>query len=77
MVAFVFDLARRLAQLNEREDDPAATGEGIVLIDEIDLHLHPAWQRRIANDLVRVFPKLHLSLPPIHPRSLVRLNLGV
>lgn len=58
MIAFVFDLARRLAQLNENDHDPAASGEGVVLIDEIDLHLHPAWQRRIATDLPRVFPKL-------------------
>lgn len=58
MIAFVFDVARRLAQLNDGDEDPAATGEGIVLIDEIDLHLHPAWQRRIAVDLPRVFPRL-------------------
>ena len=58
MIAFVFDLARRLAQLNESDNDPAANGEGVVLIDEIDLHLHPAWQRRITTDLPRVFPKL-------------------
>lgn len=58
MTAFVFDLTRRLAQLNENDPDPVAHGLGVVLIDEIDLHLHPAWQRRIAIDLPRVFPCL-------------------
>lgn len=41
---------------------PAATAltdvSGIVLIDEIDLHLHPAWQRTILPSLARAFPKL-------------------
>ena len=31
---------------------------GIVLIDEIDLHLHPAWQHRILSDLKEIFPKV-------------------
>lgn len=30
----------------------------MVLIDEIDLHLHPRWQRRIIRDLKRIFPKI-------------------
>lgn len=32
--------------------------EGIVLIDEIDLHLHPSWQKRILKDLMDIFPKV-------------------
>lgn len=32
--------------------------EGIVLIDEIDLHLHPSWQQRVLSDLNKIFPKL-------------------
>ena len=31
---------------------------GLVLIDELDLHLHPKWQRRIIGDLKRIFPKI-------------------
>jgi hypothetical protein len=34
-----------------------------VLIDEIDLHLHPEWQRRVVSDLLTVFPKTTLSFP--------------
>ena len=32
--------------------------DGVVLIDELDLHLHPRWQRRIIEDLRRTFPKI-------------------
>lgn len=76
MVVLVFDLARRLAQLNEREDDPAATGEGIVLIDEIDLHLHPAWQRRVAIDLPRVFPRLQFIATTHSPQVIGETEPG-
>ena len=31
---------------------------GLVLIDEIDIHLHPKWQRQVVNDLTRTFPSI-------------------
>jgi len=58
-LAMVADIARRACLLN-----PHLGGEvleetpGIVLIDELDLHLHPLWQRRIIGDLRRTFPKI-------------------
>jgi predicted ATPase len=58
MLALVFDLTRRLAQANPDLDDPAAEGIGVVLIDEIDLHLHPEWQRTIVANLPATFPRL-------------------
>ncbi|GAB3350625.1 AAA family ATPase [Lysobacter tyrosinilyticus] len=57
-LALVLDLTRRLAQANPGLDDPAAEGAGVVLIDEIDLHLHPKWQREIVRNLPDAFPKL-------------------
>ncbi|MBU5477732.1 AAA family ATPase [Eubacterium sp. MSJ-13] len=45
-IALFGDLARRMALANPNKDNPL-DGEGIVLIDEIELHLHPLWQRRI------------------------------
>lgn len=57
-LALVLDLTRRLAQANPGLDDPAAKGPGVVLIDEIDLHLHPKWQREIVRNLPDAFPKL-------------------
>ena len=58
LIVLVFELARRLAQANPESDDPISTGEGIVLIDELDLHLHPTWQRKVVHDLKRTFPKI-------------------
>jgi len=57
ILAMVLDLTRRLAQANPRMRDPAATAEAVVLIDEIDLHLHPQWQREVLQNLTAAFPK--------------------
>jgi ABC-type multidrug transport system ATPase subunit len=56
-LALVLDLTRRLAQANPALRDPAADAEAIVLIDEIDLHLHPKWQRQIVQNLRSAFPR--------------------
>ena len=57
ILALVLDIARRLSQANPTLDDPLGDGEAIILIDEIDLHLHPKWQRQILKNLMAVFPK--------------------
>ena len=51
----VADIARRLALANPDATNPL-NGQGIVLIDEIDLHLHPRWQRKIVPQLLKTFP---------------------
>jgi predicted ATP-binding protein involved in virulence len=56
LLAMAGDLARRLALANPGMPDPLEA-EAVVLIDEIELHLHPSWQRRIIEDLTRPFPK--------------------
>lgn len=56
-LALVLDLTRRLAQANPEMTDPAAEAEAVVLIDEIELHLHPKWQRLIARNLTAAFPR--------------------
>ena len=55
VLALAADLARRMAQANPHLDDPLQS-EAVVLIDEVELHLHPSWQQRILPDLMRVFP---------------------
>ena len=55
LLAMVGDLARRLAIANPSLKDPLH-GKGVVLIDEIDLHLHPSWQRKIIPALNQTFP---------------------
>lgn len=57
ILALVLDLARRLSQANPSLADPLRNGEAIVLIDELDLHLHPKWQRTIVEHLTGVFPR--------------------
>ena len=57
VLAMVLDLTRRLAQANPKMQNPAAEAEAVVLIDEIELHLHPGWQRQIVRKLTETFPK--------------------
>lgn len=59
VLAMVGDIAYRAATLNPhlREQAPAKT-PGVVLIDELDLHLHPLWQREVVDDLRKVFPEM-------------------
>ena len=59
MTALAADIALRCVQLNPHlaGQAPSET-EGVVLIDELDLHLHPNWQRRVVSDLISLFPKL-------------------
>ena len=48
-----------MAILNPQLLDKVLTEtEGIVLIDEVDLHLHPTWQKRILKDLLDIFPRV-------------------
>lgn len=59
LVALAGDIARRLAIANPESDDPLL-GEGVVLIDEIDLHLHPEWQAKVIPALRHTFPNVQL-----------------
>lgn len=56
MLAMVADIAHRAAVLNPHlAKEAARMSSGVVLIDELDLHLHPSWQRRVVADLRRTF----------------------
>lgn len=69
MVALVADIAWRAAVLNPQlGEDAASRAEGLVLIDEIDLHLHPRWQRRVLGDLRRTFPRLQFVVTTHSPQ---------
>jgi len=79
LIAMVGDLARRLAIANPVRDNPLE-GDGIVLIDEIDLHLHPKWQRMIVPKLAEVFPNCQFILSTHSPHVITQLmpeNLAV
>ena len=72
-LAMVGDLARRMATANPHMPDPLAA-EVVVLIDEIDLHLHPAWQRMIASNLPKTFPNCQFLLSTHSPAILGHLD---
>ena len=70
-IALVADIARRAVMLNEFDGaDAPKRVEGVVLIDEIDLHLHPRWQREALPRLRDVFPKLQLIITTHSPQVL-------
>lgn len=72
MLALVGDLARRLSQLNTALPDPLE-GRGVVLIDEIDLHLHPRWQRTVVAQLEATFPNCQFIVSTHSPQVLGEL----
>ena len=55
--SIVFDIARRLFLANPGLADPAVEAGAVVLLDEIELHLHPRYQRKFVHDLMEAFPK--------------------
>jgi predicted ATP-binding protein involved in virulence len=59
-IAAIFcDLAMRCASLNSHLGEKAIEATtGVVTIDELDLHLHPQWQRTVIQDLLSVFPNI-------------------
>jgi predicted ATP-binding protein involved in virulence len=67
MLALAGDLARRLAIANPSLANPLQ-GEGIVLIDEIELHLHPQWQRGIVPKLTQTFPNCQFIITTHSPQ---------
>ena len=69
LITLVGDIARRLAIANPNSRVPLE-GEGIVLIDEIDLHLHPSWQRLMIPQLTKVFPNCQFIITTHSPQVL-------
>jgi len=75
-LALVMDLLRQIAEAfgsvanrvkDLGGDELAVLADGVVLIDEIDLHLHPTWQREIGPRLRRVFPQLQFVVTSHSP----------
>jgi predicted ATP-binding protein involved in virulence len=83
-LALVMDLARRMAQANPpyQENDNPLASEAIILIDEVDLHLHPKWQQHILVNLMETFPNAQFIvtthsaavLTTIKPKHIIRLE---
>jgi predicted ATP-binding protein involved in virulence len=60
LIGLVGDIVRRVCSVYKpaSDFDGFEKTPGLVLIDELDLHLHPRWQRRIVGDLKRIFPNI-------------------
>lgn len=69
LMALVGDIARRLILLNPSLPNPLR-GSGIVLIDEIDLHIHPLWQQKVVQNLTKTFPNIQFILTTHSPQVL-------
>ena len=75
LITMIGDLARRMAIANPMRGNPFA-GEGIVLIDEIDLHLHPKWQRMVVPKLREVFPNCQFLISTHSPHVITHVESG-
>ena len=73
VLALAADLAWRMAQGNSHLEDPLAS-EATVLIDEIELHLHPSWQQRVLPDLARTFPNTQFIVSTHSPQALTSVR---
>ena len=75
MLALVGDIAYRCYKLNAHlgEAAPRSTS-GIVLIDEVDMHLHPGWQQSVLSDLMNAFPKLQFIVTTHSPQVLTSVE---
>jgi predicted ATP-binding protein involved in virulence len=71
LLAMVGDIAYRAARLNSHLGAGAALQTpGIVLIDEVDLNLHPRWQQTVLHDLRAAFPELQFIVTSHSPQLL-------
>ena len=75
LLAIVCDLGRRLALANPLLDAPLH-GAGVVLIDELELHLHPKWQRDVTEKLRATFPNIQFIATTHSPFVIQGLRPG-
>ena len=73
LLAVILDFARRLAQAHPNWENPLEA-PGILLIDEIELHLHPRWQQKIIPNLRAVFPKTQIIVATHSPQVLTTVE---
>lgn len=77
IVGMAVDIAFRMTVLNPHlENEVTQNTSGIILINEIDLHLHPQWQRKIVKDFKRVFQKVQFVASTHSPFIIQYLGKG-
>lgn len=75
-LAMVMDIASRIVEANPQSISPVET-EGVILIDEIDLHLHPDWQREFLPRLITIFPNIQFIVSTHSPFILQSVKQGL
>jgi predicted ATP-binding protein involved in virulence len=71
IIGIVADLAHRAVRLNPHLRERACVeSPGIVLIDEVDMHLHPAWQQTVIASLTTAFPMIQFIVTTHSPQVL-------
>lgn len=73
VLTWVTDLTRQLIDAFPKSDDPLRE-KGIVLVEEIALHLHPIWQRVVISYLRKRFPNLQFIVTTHSPLAAQSLN---
>jgi len=81
LITLIGDIARRLAIANPESDNPLE-GSGVIMIDEVDLHLHPKWQQLMIPQLQTIFPNCQFIvsthspqvLNNVQPQNIILLN---
>lgn len=73
IISLVADIAYRMALLNPNLLDKVLETPGVVLIDEIDLHLHPSWQKKIMNSLMDIFPNVQFIVTTHSPSIILNV----
>jgi predicted ATP-binding protein involved in virulence len=74
LLALATDLTQRLSLANPDLVEPAQGGAAIVLIDEIELHLHPAWQQVVIPRLIKTFPNVQFIMTTHSPQILTSVH---
>jgi predicted ATP-binding protein involved in virulence len=70
MIGMVADIAYRCTKLNPQLENAPKETSGIVLIDEVDMHLHPRWQQVVLQTLEEAFPKIQFIVTTHSPQVL-------
>ena len=78
MLALVMDLSRRMAIANEyiewAETETVLHSPGVVLVDVVELHLHPSWQQTVLSTLMEIFPNVQFIVTTHSPQVLTSIR---
>ena len=70
----VMDISARMAEANPHLGEQSNKSEALIMIDEVDLHLHPRWQQTILIDLQKAFPNAQFIVTTHSPQVLTTVE---